>query len=211
MIFTSVFRFPWEISSGIVLFRQSASSIWNYWHGLPSFHFSRLLLDYGLLLIERFFTDPGISGLRQPISSIFNKIRENTVSYCIIPAIIFLLAFILRVVDLGTGLFIGEPAWLRRSASFMHALLQGTCHGHVVIRDFHETLPAAWHGFFSIICRLNVDSDLSKIRRSTSRQSISKMRTGLRRCLCWWCSAPSCTLWWNGCSGRSSENGMQLS
>lgn len=89
----------------------------------------------------------GISAIRETISSTLNKMRENPISYCIIPAIIFLLAFIPRIVDLGTGLTIDEQEWLKRAPHFTEALLQGDYSG--TYADIHPGVTVMWlSGFF---------------------------------------------------------------
>lgn len=83
-----------------------------------------------------------IPAIRQTIFSTLSNIRENPVSYCIIPVIIFLLAFIPRIVDLGTGLTTDEPAWLSRAPQFTDALLQGDFSGTYI--KYHPGVTVMW-------------------------------------------------------------------
>ena len=80
--------------------------------------------------------------LGETISSTLNKFRENPVSFCIIPAIIFLLAFIPRAVDLETGLTVDELLWLTRAPHFIDALLQGNYSGTYV--TIHPGVTVMW-------------------------------------------------------------------
>ena len=83
-----------------------------------------------------------ISTLGETISTTLNKLRENPVSFCMIPAIIFFLAFIPRVVDLGTGLTVDEPLWLRRAPEFIDALLKGNYSGTYIA--IHPGVTVMW-------------------------------------------------------------------
>jgi hypothetical protein len=85
-------------------------------------------------------TDVSIPG--ETISSPLKKLRENPVSFCIIPAIIFLLAFIPRAVDLGTGVTVDELLWLKRAPFFMDALLQGHFSG--TYQAIHPGVTVMW-------------------------------------------------------------------
>ena len=83
-----------------------------------------------------------ISALGETISSTLNKLRENPVSFGIIPVIIFLLAFIPRAVNLGTGLTTDELAWLSWAQHFIDALLQGNYSGTYVV--YHPGVTVMW-------------------------------------------------------------------
>jgi hypothetical protein len=89
----------------------------------------------------------GISALREKIFSTFGNLREPHISFYTIPAIIFLLAFIPRVIHLGMGLTIDELSWLTRAPHFTNALLQGNyANTHIVI---HPGVTVMWlSGFF---------------------------------------------------------------
>jgi len=83
-----------------------------------------------------------ISALGETISSTLNKLRENPVSFGIIPVIIFLLAFIPRAVNLGTGLTTDELAWLSWAQHFIDALLQGNYSGTYI--EIHPGVTVMW-------------------------------------------------------------------
>jgi 4-amino-4-deoxy-L-arabinose transferase-like glycosyltransferase len=87
--------------------------------------------------MQRDISTPG-----ETISSALNKLRENPVMFCIIPAIIFLLAFIPRAVDLGTGLTVDETLWLRRAPEFIDALLKGNYSGTYIA--IHPGVTVMW-------------------------------------------------------------------
>jgi len=87
------------------------------------------------------------SAIWEIISTFLNKFRENPVSFCILPAIIFLLAFIPRIVDLGTGLTTDEHFWFTRAPHFTDALLQGNYSGTYL--TYHPGVTVMWlSGFF---------------------------------------------------------------
>jgi len=83
-----------------------------------------------------------ISTPKDRISSLFKKIRETPVSFYIVPAIIFLLAFIPRAVGLGTGLTVDEPLWLRRAPEFIDAVLKGNFSGTYIV--IHPGVTVMW-------------------------------------------------------------------
>jgi len=75
------------------------------------------------------------------------RVRENPVSFGLIPAFLFLLAFIPRAVDLGTGLTTDELAWLSRAPHFISSLAQGNYSGTYAV--IHPGVTVMW---FSGIC-----------------------------------------------------------
>jgi 4-amino-4-deoxy-L-arabinose transferase-like glycosyltransferase len=70
--------------------------------------------------MSKSFSDPG-----KIISPFVAKIRENPGMPLVIPVFIFFLAFIPRIIGLGTGFTTDENVWLIRAPSFINALLRG--------------------------------------------------------------------------------------
>lgn len=70
------------------------------------------------------------------------RVRENPVSFALIPAFLFLLAFIPRAVDPGTGLTTDELAWLSRAPRFISALAQGNFSGTYAV--IHPGVTVMW-------------------------------------------------------------------
>jgi Dolichyl-phosphate-mannose-protein mannosyltransferase len=79
---------------------------------------------------------------REKISEIRENCKKHPFISIIIPFLIFLLALIPRIIDLGTGVTIDEKLWIGRALLFIHAISQGDfIHTYLAI---HPGVTTMW-------------------------------------------------------------------
>ena len=94
----------------------------------------------------------GKKPIGKKITGFCENCRKHPFITLIIPLLIFLIAFIPRIIDLGTGLTIDERNWLLRGPRFIHAVLEGNFIQTYV--SYHPGVTTNWlsglfMGFFS--------------------------------------------------------------